>query len=186
MIIGSIFHYFFGFNTLEFLIIVLCSFAVDFDILFVNFSEENNHRMFISHSVIPSIILLIIGLILNWNFLIICGLAYLSHIFIDTLDWGTNIFYFQKKIIGFKFLISKEEFENLDKYLVKYKVPRSFFDFKYYRSKLFLTLEAIFFLLMMFCIIYLAFEFIFTIILYFIGLVFHTYTHFRLKSIETH
>ncbi|MFX1586959.1 MAG: hypothetical protein ACFFC1_02285, partial [Promethearchaeota archaeon] len=87
--------------------------------------------MLISHSIIPSILIILLGIIFNWLALIFSGVAYFIHIIIDTLDWGTNFFYFSKKQIGFKFLITKEEFDNISKYLENYKKPESFFDAKY-------------------------------------------------------
>jgi hypothetical protein len=92
--------------------------------------------MLISHSIIPSLFIIVIGVITNWPALYFSGIAYSTHIIIDTFDWGTNFFYFQKKQVGLKLLISKEEFNDLPKYLTKYKKPESFFDEKYYSSKI--------------------------------------------------
>ena len=103
VIFASILNYFFKFTLLEFSLIVLFSFFCDFDVLFIKFAKDHNHRLLITHSIIPSIILIIIGYILMWPVLIICGFSYSIHIIIDTIDWGTNFFYFQKKQIGFKF-----------------------------------------------------------------------------------
>ncbi|GAH32002.1 unnamed protein product, partial [marine sediment metagenome] len=103
---------------------------------------------------------------------------------IDTIDWGTNFFYFQKKQIGFKFLISKDEFENLPKYLTKYKVSEYFFSKKYYSNKICIGLEVIFFILMVISIVIFALEYIFIILLYFFGLYFHLHRHFYLKKAE--
>ncbi|MFX1273942.1 MAG: hypothetical protein ACFFBP_12310 [Promethearchaeota archaeon] len=164
--------------------IVVCAFVADFDIIFLKFTKEDNHRMFFSHSIFPSLILFVSGILFNSYFLNICGVACLSHVFIDTIDWGTNVFFFKRKIIGFKFLITKEEFDNIESYLVKYKVARSFFDFRYYQSKLMMTLEIGFFLAMMVFMISFSLVFILMIMLYFIGFVLHLFTHYRLKAIE--
>ncbi len=172
------------FNAFEFTLITFCAFIADFDIFFITFTEEDNHRMFISHSIFPSILLFTIGIIFNSYFIIICGIAYLSHVLLDTLDWGTNMFFFGKKIIGFKFLISKEENDNLKNYLEKFKVARSFFDFKYYESKLIIALELLIFVIMVVFILSFALEFILTVVLYFIGFFIHMFTHYRLKTIE--
>jgi len=128
--------------------------------------------------------MLLFGIIINWSILAFSGVAYSIHVIIDTFDWGTNLFYFQKKQIGLKLLISKEEFENLSKYLSKFKKAESFFDSKYYSSKVSLGIEAILFILMLVFTIIFAIQFIFIIILYFIGLFFHLTRHFKLKSIE--
>ena len=184
VIIASILNYFFKFTLLEFSMIVLFSFFCDFDVLFIKFAKDHNHRLLITHSIIPSIIVIIIGYILMWPVLIICGFSYSIHIIIDTIDWGTNFFYFQKKQIGFKFLISKDEFENLPKYLAKYKVPEYFFSKKYYNNKICLAIETLLFILMLISIWIFAFNYVFLILLYFFGLSFHLHRHFTLKRIE--
>lgn len=128
--------------------------------------------------------MLIIGIIVNWPVLVFSGAAYSLHVIIDTFDWGTNFFYFQKKPIGLKLLITKEEFENLPEYLSKFKKAESFFDSKYYGSRICLGIEVILFVLMMVFIILFAFQFIFIVLIYFLGLYFHLYRHFKLKRFE--
>ena len=184
VIFASLLHYFFNFTLLEFILIVFLSFICDFDVFFSKYAKEHNHRLLISHSIIPSAILIIIGFGLNWTTLLLGGINYFIHIIIDTLDWGTNVFYFQNKQIGFKFLISKEEFENLPKYLAKYKTPASFFDEKYYNNKLCLVIELLCFILMIFFLLLFAIQYLFLILLYFTGLYFHLHRHFTLKKIE--
>lgn len=184
VIIASILNYFFKFTLLEFSLIVLFSFFCDFDVLFIKFAKDHNHRLLITHSIIPSIIVIIISYILMWPVLIICGFSYSIHIIIDTIDWGTNFFYFQKKQIGFKFLISKDEYENLSEYLTKYKVPASFFDEKYYGNKICLAIETLIFIFMVVSIWLFALHYVFLIVLYFVGLYFHLHRHFTLKRIE--
>ena len=185
IIVGSILHPIFNFNFFEFLLIVLLSFICDFDVFFAKYADNHNHRMIISHSILPGFLMIIFGIIFSWPTLIFSGLTYSLHIIIDTFDWGTNFFYFQKKQIGLKLLISKEEFENLPNYLSKFKKAESFFDSKYYSSKVSLGIEAILFILMLVFIILFAFQFIFIIVFYFLGLFFHLSRHFKLKCIES-
>jgi len=184
VIFTSLLHYFLAFTFLEFVIIVSFSFISDFDVFFSKYAKDNNHRLLISHSIIPSIIIIIFGYILNWSALVIGGLSYVIHIILDTIDWGTNFFYFQKKQIGLKLLISKEEYENLPKYLARYKKPGSFFDEKYYNNKVCLAIEIILFILMIIFILIFAVQYSFMIVLYFLGLYFHLHRHFTLKRIE--
>ncbi len=184
VIFASILNYFYSFSLFEFVFIVLFSFICDLDVFFTKYAIDHNHRMLISHSIIPGFLMLLFGIIINWSILAFSGVAYSIHVIIDTFDWGTNLFYFQKKQIGLKLLISKEEFENLSKYLSKFKKAESFFDSKYYSSKVSLGIEAILFILMLVFTIIFAIQFIFIIILYFIGLFFHLTRHFKLKSIE--
>ena len=140
--------------------------------------------MLISHSIIPGFLILVFGIIIIWPAIIFSGVAYSIHIIIDTFDWGTNFFYFQKKQIGLKLLITKEEFENLPEYLSKFKKAESFFDEKYYRSRINLGIEAIIFMLMMVFIIIFAFEFVLISLFYFVGLYFHLSRHFMLRKFE--
>ena len=148
IIIASISKYLFDLNFLEFSLIVLLAFVSDFDIFLSKYAVDNNHRMLITHSIIPGIVITILGLIFNWTVLIISGLSYSIHIIIDTFDWGTNFFYFQKKQVGLKLLITKEEFSNISKYLSQFKRPESFFDRKYYGNIAFVTTEVLIFILM--------------------------------------
>ena len=168
----------------EFSLIVISAFISDFDVFFSKFAMDQNHRNLITHSIIPSIIVIIIGLVLVWPALIISGLAFFIHVFIDMFDWGTNFLYFPKKTFGPRLFISKEEEENLSNFLAQYKKSESFFDFKYYNSKIALITEVSLFILMMIFIIIFALEYILISLLYFLGLFFHLSRHFRLKKIE--
>ncbi|MHA1234648.1 MAG: hypothetical protein ACTSQL_06130 [Promethearchaeota archaeon] len=185
VIFTSILNYFYSFSLLEFALIVSFSFICDLDVLFAKYAINHNHRMLISHSIIPGFLILIIGIIINWSVLAFSGVIYSIHVIIDTFDWGTNFFYFQKKQIGLKLLITKEEFENLPKYLSKFKKPESFFDSKYYSSKVSLGIEAILFILMLVFIILFAFQFILITPLYFVGLFFHLTRHYKIKQFES-
>ena len=185
VIFASILNYFFNFSLFEYFLILALSFICDFDIFFSQFAKNHNHRMLISHSIIPSLFIIVLGVIINWPALYFSGITYSIHIVIDTFDWGTNFFYFQKKQVGLKLLISKEEFNDLPKYLTEYKKPESFFDEKYYSNKICLGIEVIIFILMVIFTIIFAFQYIFFILIYFIFLSFHLYRHFLLKRIES-
>jgi hypothetical protein len=184
VILASILNYYFNFNLFDFSLIILFSFICDFDVFFSKFAKDHNHRLLISHSIFPSLIIIALGYIMNWPALIIGGFNYSIHIIIDTIDWGTNFFYFQKRQVGFKLLISKDEFENLSQYLEKYKNPASFFDEKYYSNRICIGLEVILFILMVIFNTIFALRYIFMILLYFFGLYFHLHRHFILKKNE--
>jgi hypothetical protein len=177
-------NYFFNFNLFDFFLIVLFSFICDFDVFFSKYAKDHNHRLLITHSIIPSVILVILGYVISLPALVLSGFNYFIHITIDTIDWGTNFFYFQKKQIGFKLLISKEEFENLPLYLANYKTPASFFDEKYYKNKFCLIIEILLFIMMVIFVFWLALPYSFLVLIYFIGLYFHLHRHFVLKRIE--
>ena len=126
----------------------------------------------------------IVGVIILWPVLIVAGFAYFTHIFCDLFDWGNNLFYFNHKIFGPRFLITKEEIANLPEYLAKYKNPRSFFDFKYYSNKVCLGVEIALFVFMLITIVIFAFEYVFIFLLYFFGLYLHLSRHYQLKKLE--
>ncbi|MFX0076578.1 MAG: hypothetical protein ACFE96_14140 [Candidatus Hermodarchaeota archaeon] len=184
VIFASILNYFYSFSLFEFIVIILFSIICDFDVFFAKFAFNHNHRMLISHSIIPAFFVILIGIILNLPFILFGGVAYSIHIIIDTFDWGTNFFYFNKKIFGLKLLISKEEIENLSEHLSKFKKKESFFDSKYYGSKVSLGIEVLLFILMVVFITIFAFEFILVSLFYFLGLYFHLSRHFKLRKFE--
>ncbi|MHA1670302.1 MAG: hypothetical protein ACTSV5_06940 [Promethearchaeota archaeon] len=184
MAVASILNYFYSFSFFDFILIVIFSFICDFDVFFSKYAKDHNHRMLITHSVIPSLIIILLGLIFNWLALIFSGILYFIHILIDTLDWGTDLFFLHKKPVGIKMLISKEELENLPEYLIKYKKNESFFDEKYYTNKISIANEIILFIIMMLTTIIFALEYIYIIIFYFLGLYFHLSRHFHLKKLE--
>ncbi|MEJ2249502.1 MAG: hypothetical protein P8Y97_07570, partial [Candidatus Lokiarchaeota archaeon] len=155
----------------------------DLDVFFTKFAKDHNHRNLFTHSIYPGIIILILGLIFNWTALIISAFAFISHIMIDFLDWGTNILYFPKKPYGIKYLLSKEEENNLSIYLTEYKINASYFDFKYYSHKPSIIVEIILFFLMIIIVILFAFEYVLLTLFYFLGLYFHLSRHFYLRRI---
>ena len=185
IIIASISKYLFDLNFLEFFLIALFAFVCDFDIFLSKYALDNNHRMLITHSIIPAISITILGLIFNLTVLIISGFSYSIHIIIDTFDWGTNFFYFQKKQVGLKLLITKEEFNNISKYKSQFKRPESFFDKKYYGKIACITTEVLIFILMILFITLFALKYFLIVIIYFVFLAFHLQRHFNLKKIES-
>ncbi|TFG18109.1 MAG: hypothetical protein EU533_07920 [Promethearchaeota archaeon] len=184
VIIASMFHSFFHFTLFEFLMIIGCSFIMDFDIFFSKIAPDHNHRMLITHSIIPGIVLASIGSVIVWPALILSGAAYIIHSIIDTFDWGTNLLGFHKRPWGPKLLISKEELENLPAILARFKIKKSFFDFKYYGNKIILIFEGLVAFLMILFIIIFAFEYLLVVLLYIPLLFFHLSGFLHLKRIE--
>jgi hypothetical protein len=182
--IASILNSIFSFSLLDYSIIVISSFICDFDVFFSKYAIDHNHRMLISHSLIPSIILILLGLIFNWLVIFISGIVYSVHIIIDTLDWGTNIFFFHKKPVGLKLLITKEEQENLPNYLAEYNNKESFFDSKYYNNKICIIIEVSLFILMIVSLLVFTPYYLPISIFYFLGLYFHLSRHFHLRKAE--
>lgn len=183
-IISSITHYFFHFNLIEYVLIICCAFLNDFDVFFSKYAKDHNHRNLITHSIIPGTLILILGILLVWPALIIGGIAYLSHILVDTFDWGVNLFYFPKKTYGMRLLMTDEEDENLDEILSHYKNKEAFFDQKYYNNRLTLSIEISLFILMMISVILFAFEYLWLTLIYFVGVYFHLSRHRFLTKAE--
>jgi hypothetical protein len=140
--------------------------------------------MLITHSVLPGVVLTIMGLFVFYPILLIGGISYVLHISIDTFDWGTNFLGFHEELWGPKLLITKEEQNNLESYLNQYNNPSSFFDFKYYENRVCLFLEGILFVLMLVFLILFAFEYILITLAYFPLLFFHLGKHYNLKRAE--
>jgi len=168
----------------EFGLIVLFSFISDFDVFLSNFQKDNNHRMLITHSIIPGIILCIVGIFVLYPILLIGGISYILHVSIDTFDWGTNFLGFHQELWGPKLLITKDEQLNLESYLSQYNNPSSFFDFKYYNNKVCLFIEGFLFTLMLFFLIIFSLEYILLTFGYFPLLLFHLCKHYALKRQE--
>jgi len=141
--------------------------------------------MLITHSILPGIIVTVLGVLFNWIVLILSGLSYSLHVIIDTFDWGTNFFYFPKKQVGLKLLITKDEFANISAHLSQHKRPGSFFDKKYYGNTMIILMEVLIFISMIFFISIFALNYFLIIIIYFIFLGFHLQRHFNLKRIES-
>ncbi|MHA1727404.1 MAG: metal-dependent hydrolase [Promethearchaeota archaeon] len=143
VIIASITSYFIPLNLIEYGFILVCSFGVDFDILFSRFEKKDggNHRNFITHTIYPGAVIFIVGVFIaifnNYWTVLICGIAYLSHIFLDCVDWGVKLF-FTSKYYGWYLLITQDE-KNLG---IDYKKiinknmaeDKNFFIKRYYNS----------------------------------------------------
>ena len=164
--------------------IIVASFVCDLDIFFSKYAQDQNHRNLITHSILPSIFIIVLGLIFGWTALIFSGIAHFIHILVDLFDWGTNLLYFPRKTFGPRFLIRKEE-KNLQEYLDKYKNPHSFFDFKYYDNKITVSIEISLFVGMIIVIVIFAIEYFLISFFYFLGLYLHLSRHFHLKRIES-
>jgi len=129
--------------------------------------------MLISHSIIPSLIIIIIGVIFSWPAIFLGGVGYFVHIMMDTLDWGTNVFGFHKSPVGPKILISSEELKNLSEILENYKPKFIFYDERYYKNKILMGMELIIFLLMVIFLVIYALDYILVVVLYFGLLAYH-------------
>lgn len=190
IIIASITTYFIPTtNIFEYLFIVLCSIGPDFDFILAKFTKEKNHRNFFTHTIYPSLIILVIGIIISnifgFNYIWIGGLAYISHIGLDCLDWGVKIFY-TKNTFGLFLLITQDE-KNLHSDLEKFitsegKEDAFFFIDRYYRNILVLTID-IFLSILGFALMFLfSPQFWYVFFGYFLCLEFHLYQKRKAKK----
>lgn len=116
VIIASAAQYFFPTNTIMdsiyFLIIILSAIIADLDIFASKFARDNDHRNFFTHSIYPSVLILVIGVpvAILWGIHVVwfSAIGYASHLFLDTLDWKVRLFY-GKKQYGFAFLLTEDE-----------------------------------------------------------------------------
>ena len=142
LIIASVTHYFIQLNFFTFSFIVLCGFISDFDIILKKLAKDHNHRALFTHSIYPSLIIIIIGIISNEIWVLMGGIAYFCHIIIDLLDWGTCFFY-NNKMIGLRLLLTPEERVDLSHVINDKENRQFFFVQRYYSSKLMIFLEII-------------------------------------------
>ncbi|MHA1339043.1 MAG: metal-dependent hydrolase [Promethearchaeota archaeon] len=157
LIIASSLHFWYTLNLGEYLFIVFCAFIADIDYFFRKFAKDENHRNFITHTIYPAIILIVLSPILDYffhtpflfitNFVVIAvgGFAYLSHILLDLLDWGLNPFY-TKHTIGLYLVLSQHE-KNLahPKTIIERekKKDQYFFVKRYYNTPLIVSIDFI-------------------------------------------
>lgn len=122
-------------------LVIFASIFPDLDILLSKYAPDNNHRLFLTHSMYFPLIICLFGILFGNLIVLFIGFCYFSHVLVDLLDWGTNFFY-NGSIFGFRFLLEKEEYDSVPKLLEKEKVKKWFFVRRYYRSKFTLILEV--------------------------------------------
>ena len=140
-------------TLIEFGIIIIFAIGADFDILFVSLlkidDEDRGHRFFITHSIYPFVAILIFGISiainLNYHIIWICSLAYLSHLILDCIDGGINLFY-TERYYGL-FLLTKNEkhlFLGIKRALDKERESNPYFmDFRYFTNPIIVGLEVL-------------------------------------------
>jgi hypothetical protein len=157
LIIASITCTIYSLSIWEFMFIVICAAGPDVDFLFSKYAKDENHRNFITHSILIPTILLVVGIIIEKYYFIpiwfigfhqviwIGGVAYFSHLALDLIDWGINPFYFGKTI-GFFILLTQDE-KNLahPRTIIereKKKDP-NFFILRYYNNPTIVSIDLI-------------------------------------------
>lgn len=148
IIVASITSYFLPNTTIfEFLIIICGSFLVDFDFLLIRFMKENNHRRYFTHTIYPSLVIILIAILINNMVIMIAGFCYVCHILLDLLDWGVRLFYTDKNY-GLFLLLSSDErklnSDDLKKFIIdQEKENEYFFETRYYNNKIISSIDIV-------------------------------------------
>ncbi len=123
----------------EFCIVVLFPFLIDFDFFLSKYAKNHNHRRLITHSLIPYLCLLVVGIF--FPFILILGIGGIVHVLTDAFDWGTALFspLYKEPLGGILPHPPKEIIQIPD-----YRKRQCWFIKTYYRSKIMLGCEVLF------------------------------------------
>ncbi|MCF2141524.1 MAG: hypothetical protein K9W44_15830 [Candidatus Lokiarchaeota archaeon] len=114
-------------------VIVFFSVISDFDIVYLIWSSQKNHRMFFTHSIYFSILVLLIGFAFAKFWIIACGIVAILHVGADLFDWGTNLF-FSGHIIGPRLLLARDELDRVPELMAQEVDHKWFFVKRYFNS----------------------------------------------------
>ena len=162
-------------------IIIIGACISDLDIIFKNFAQNLNHRMLFTHSIIPPVMIILIGIPIMNVVVIFFGIAYLTHVLADLLDWGTN-FLFNGKIYGIRILLKKDEYDGVSELLKTEKVKKWFFVRRYYGSKIMLSFEIIILIGSSLLLLLIAPQFWYFIFGYLIAVIFHAMEYYHIQK----
>jgi len=151
------------FPFFEFSLIVAFPFLIDFDFLLSKYAKNNNHRRLITHSLIPYLCLLVIGIFIP--LLLILGICGVVHILSDALDWGTALFapFYNDTLGG---ILPKPPKEIVE--IPNYRKRQCWFTKIYYTSFSLFTLEIVLGLAAILSIIFINFWYLWVLIFYFL------------------
>ena len=157
-------------------LIIAAAVAQDFDFLLSKWAPSNNHRRLFTHSIFPTIIALIIALISNLSWIFFIALSIFTHVLVDMLDWGLNLFY-NGTIIGLAALLPEKDSSHLDFPSMGYYYRKFFFTSRYMTSKWFLIADLILLLLTLMLMIFTQFPWPFLLIGYIVAWSYHLYSY---------
>lgn len=181
-------------NLIEFGIIIIFALGADFDILFVsllkNIDEDRGHRFFITHSIYPFVAILIFGISLaislSYHIIWICSLVYLSHLMLDCIDGGINLFY-TERIYGLFLLTRKEKhlFLGIKRALDKEREKNPYFmDLRYFNNPIILCMEILISVAGLISLLVFAISYWYVYFGYFLLLAYHLNFYFKGKTFE--
>lgn len=164
---------------LEFCLVVIFPFLIDLDFLLSKYAKGNNHRRLITHSLIPYICLLIIGIFIP--IFLILGICGVVHILTDVIDWGTALFspLYNDTIGG---ILPTPPQEIID--IPDYKKRQCWFTKTYYTSIIMIISELIFGLAAVLLIVFINISYVWIILFYllFLGLNLNFYRQCKRKK----
>ena len=181
------------YSLIDFSLIIFCSFGADLDIvvdiIMGKMGKESGHRFYISHSIVPGIVLLIVGILVglsdNFHIYWICGISYLSHIMFDCMDGEVSLLFTEKRF-GLSLLFTKEEkglFLGIEKVFDREKERNPYFmDLRYFSNKILLSMEILASIMSFLMLILITPQFWYIFVIYFPLAGYHIY--FFLKGLR--
>jgi len=166
-------------TILEYIIVVLFPFIIDLDFLLSKFAKNHNHRRLITHSIIPYLCLLIIGIF--FPLILILGICGVVHILSDALDWGTALFspFYKEPLGGILPHPPKEIVE-----ITNYRKRQCWFATTYYKSKVLLFLEIIFGILAILLIVIIDSSYLWITLFYFLFVAFQVHLNIQCRKLN--
>jgi hypothetical protein len=183
------------YSLFEFSLIIFCSFGADLDIIIDiivgKMGKESGHRFYVTHSLYPGLILLVIGLIVaifnGYHIYWICGISYLIHIMSDCLDGEVSLLFTEKRF-GLSLLLTKKErrlFLGVGKAFDKEKERNPYFmDIRYFSNKFLVSVEILVSLVSFILLFLITPQFWYISILYFPMIGYHIYYYLKGIRIE--
>ncbi|TFF90623.1 MAG: hypothetical protein EU548_02050 [Promethearchaeota archaeon] len=177
IIFSLLYSYFINPIFIQVISIFFFSFMIDFDFIFSKYAVNRNHRVLPTHGIILYLIIFFFGFLHQVFFFL--GLAGISHIFIDSIDWGVGILSPFSKKIYFGHL-PKPPKEVIDENELRNK--QCWFTLTYYNSKLLIIIDIIITVSAVITIIFIDMSYLWYILIYVFFLVIHLYSFYKCKK----
>jgi len=181
-IILSLLYYKFIDNFLFNTILIFCiCFLIDFDFMLSKYVKTKNHRILPTHGLfIYFLFILIFYIISLFGFyipiILFIGIAGISHVLIDCIDWGIGLLSPFSNKIFFGILPKPPESIINEQSLRK---RQCWFTTTYYKSKLLLIIDIIIFIISIISLIYLNILFWWYYLIYFFFLTIHLLEYYK-------
>ncbi len=180
MIVGITAYYYFQYPFIIILLIVGAAVAQDGDFLLSKWAPLNNHRRLFTHSIWPTVLLFLIGILMNVSWIIFATISVFTHVLVDMLDWGLNLWY-NGKLIGIAILLPQKDTNQLDLPSMGYYYRKFFFTDTYMSSKGFLLADLGLLLLTIVLMVITQFPWVFLMLGYIIAWAYHLHAYISEK-----